>query len=227
MLTQTQLQDIAYVNSLIKGRITDPDSFHVIAYDENDLHQFNLNRYNPGKDFHVATRMIDVLLQLHGFSPRPPDDARPEYGTLRIGESAPAFVGDYYHSYPMRMITRLSMFAGALRHKKSKDTWRYIRNEGGLKVGEPIEHPERLSSGTDVLLLATMIEMLCMSLGASTFGHYQAQQHDYEYFEDAIAALENALAPVLPSVDIAALQQQIADLHKLVEWLMLQLQAKG
>lgn len=227
MLSQNQLQDIAYVNSLIKGRITDPDSFHVITYNEHDLHQFNPRRYNPGNDFRIATRMIDVLLQAHDFTPRPPDDSRPEYGRLNIGTAPTNTIRGHYHSLPMRMITRMAVFAGALRHKKSKDEWRYIRNEGGLKVGEPIEHPEQLSSGKDVLLLATMIEMLCLSLGSPIFGHYEAQQQDYEYFEDAIAALENAIAPAQSSVDVASLQQQIASLQQMVMKLMAQLQAKG
>lgn len=225
MLSQAQLQDIAYVCSLIKGRITDPDSFHVIAYNENGLHQFNPNRYNPGKDFHLATQMIDVLLRLHGFAPRPADDAKPAYGKLPIKTDEPTGISSHYHSFNTRMITRLSKFAGALRHKKSKDHWRYIRNEGGLKVGEYIEHDHNLSSGTDVLLLATMIEMLCLSLGAPVFGHYEAQQQDYEYFQDAIDALEMASMPEL--VQENPLQKQVNELQQLVQWLMAQLQAKG
>lgn len=233
MLSTQKLQDIAYVTSLIKGRITPPEDFHVEAWDENKLAHYDVRRYNPGYNFHLAIRMIEALLRAHDFEPYYPNDAKPAYGSLPVKLQKVEGVTPTRSSFSEKHLRRIAVFAATLHFDKTKDEFRYIRNQNGVKVGEPIEHPDNFSAGKDVDLLGYLIEWLTSSFGIEVFEPLHARQYDYEYYEDAVAVIEQQLkpavsaAPVVSTPEVSSLQAQIVMMQQQIQLLLTMLQAKN
>lgn len=211
-LSQQQLSDITKALSHIEGRVTEPNGYHVIIKDANQNDIYIQGQYT-GYDFHLAIQFIKAMLKALNTEPLPPSDELVDYGQIPIGETLPVdFAFAPATNYNAFVIARRAAeFASVMRRRKSKDYFRYQKNENGNKVGAPFVWAN-LDAGKDYLILATMLEMLAMTLGATVISPDRDIQQPYTYFEEALK-LDTVPAPIPPLEDVDALKKEVAELR--------------